>query len=83
MSKRFPAWGAIAGTLVALAVLAWLSITLLNTDGANYKVLAAVWLWLLPATGLFAGLGYIVGKVAETVGGLKSARGDGGVHADA
>jgi glycosyltransferase involved in cell wall biosynthesis len=60
-----PGWGALAGAAVAIAVLATLAVMLLNSGGANYKVLVAVWLWLLPVTGSFAGLGYAAGRIAD------------------
>lgn len=83
MRLRLPTWGAAAGTLLALASLAVVSLMLLNSGGANYKVLVAVWLWLLPVTGLFAGLGYAVGKIIEAIARAKMASEEGGRHADA
>ena len=81
--KRLPTLGALFGTAAALGVLAWLSFVLLNSDGANYKVLVAVWLWLLPAVGVGAGLGYAVGKIVEAVTGAKSSDQEGGARANA
>lgn len=74
--------GAVAGVAIAGIVLAALSVMLLNSDGANYKVLVAVWLWLLPVTGVFAGLGYAAGKIVEALFGAKSDE-EGGSRADA
>lgn len=67
MRLTLPAWGAIGGVAVAFAVLAVLSAMLLNSGGANYKVLVAVWLWLLPVTGLFAGAGYAGGRIGALI----------------
>ncbi len=83
MRLRPSTWGAIAGIVVALAVLAVLSLMLLNSGGANYKVLVAVWLWLLPVTGFFARLGFAVGKIIEAIAGAKTAGEEGGIRADA
>ena len=81
--KRLPTLGALLGTAAALGVLTWLSFALLNSEGANYKVLVAVWLWLLPAVGVGAGLGYAGGKIVEAFTGAKSSDQEGGVRADA
>jgi hypothetical protein len=43
------------------------AIWLVNTGGANWKVLIAVWLWMLPAVGLFGGLGYAVGRLVDVL----------------
>jgi len=80
--KKPSTLGALAGTAVALVVLAAISVMLLNTDGANYKVLVAVWLWLLPVTGAFAGLGYGAGRIIEARFGARRSGEDGGMHAD-
>ena len=65
MSARPALYGALVGGVVALAILMASAIVLLNSGGANYKVLVAVWLWLMPVTGAFAGLGYVVGRIIE------------------
>ena len=83
MRLRLPTWGAAAGTLLALASLVVVSLVLLNSGGANYRVLVAVWLWLLPVTGLFAGLGYAVGTIIQVIAGAKASPEKGGTHADA
>lgn len=83
MSMQPSAWGAIAGIVAALAVLAALSVMLLNSGGANYKVLVAVWLWLLPVTGVCAGIGYAVGKTVELMAGAKNSGEEGDAHGDA
>jgi hypothetical protein len=62
-----PAWGALTGAAVAIAVLAVLGAMLWNSGGANYMVLVAVWLWLLPVTGVLAGLGYAAGRIAHRI----------------
>jgi hypothetical protein len=67
MMLRPSAWGALLGALVAFVVLAVAAYALVTADGSNYKALAAVWLWLLPALGLFAGSGYAIGKAAEAL----------------
>lgn len=67
MRLTLPAWGAIAGAAAAVVVLAVLSVMLLKSGGANYKVLVAVWLWLLPVIGLFAGTGYTAGKLGALI----------------
>jgi hypothetical protein len=67
MRLTLAAWGAIVGVAVAFAILAVLSVMLLNSGGANYKVLVAVWLWLLPVTGIFAGAGYAAGRVGALI----------------
>ena len=74
--------GVVVGMVIALIILAALSIMLLNSDGANYKVLVAVWLWLLPATGVFAGIGYAAGKIVEVFLGAKNSD-EGGLRGDA
>ena len=61
------AWGAVLGAIVAAAILAFASYALLTADGSNYKALVAVWLWLLPVMGIFAGAGYALGKAAESL----------------
>ena len=76
-------FGAIAGAVVALIVLAVVSVWLLNSPGANYKVLVAVWLWCLPVLGLFAGVGYGAGKVVDAIGGVPGRGAGGGRNADA
>lgn len=81
--KRLSTLGALFGTAAALGVLAWFSVVLLNSDGANYKVLVAVWLWLPPAVGVGAGLGYAAGKIVAAFTGAKSSDQEGGAHADA
>jgi hypothetical protein len=73
--------GVVAGMLVAFVILAALAFMLLKSDGANYKVLVAVWLWLLPVTGVFAGIGYAAGRVVEVFLGAKN-QDEEGVHAD-
>jgi hypothetical protein len=75
-------FGVIIGMVIALAILGALSIMLLNSDGANYKVLVAVWLWLLPVTGFFAGIGYAAGKIVEMFTSAKNSD-EAGLHADA
>ena len=75
--------GAVTGMLIAFVVLAALAFMLLASDGANYKVLVAVWLWLLPVTGVFAGFGYAAGKIVEVFLGARSSREEGGSRADA
>jgi hypothetical protein len=82
MSMRPSSWGAVVGIVVALAILAVASYMLLDSAGANYKVLVAVWLWLLPVTGVFAGIGYAAGKMTEVIGGAKTSRDEGGLDAD-
>ncbi len=74
--------GPVLGTMVSFVILAALSYMLLNSDGANYKVLVAVWLWLLPMIGTFAGTGYAAGRIVE-VFGAKRAGDAGGLRADA
>jgi hypothetical protein len=66
-SLTLPAWGALVGAAVAIAVLTTLGVMLMNSGGANFKVLVAVWLWLLPVTGLLAGLGYTAGRIADWI----------------
>lgn len=83
MTLSSSTWGALIGVVVAFAILALLSYLLLNTGGANYKVLVAVWLWLLPVTGFFAGIGYTLGKMSEMFVRASSADGDGDAHAKA
>jgi hypothetical protein len=82
MRLSIPTWGTIIGAGVATAVLVTLSVMLLNSGGANYKVLVAVWLWTLPALGLFAGLGYTAGKIAGLIVGSNRSRGSN-AHAKA
>lgn len=83
MSIRPSTCGAIGGTVAALAVLAAVSLMLLNSGGANYKVLVAVWLWLLPVAGSSAVLGYAVGRIIEVIAGAKTSDKEGGSHGDA
>ena len=83
MKMRTPSWGATAGLALAIVVLAAASVMLLNSDGANYKVLVAVWLWTLPFAGFFSGLGYAIGKIVESIVGTTASGDDGGMHADA
>jgi hypothetical protein len=65
MRFRAPSLGFLIGTIVALSLLTLAAISLLNTGGANWKVLVAVWLWILPAVGLIGGAGYAAGKLFE------------------
>ena len=81
--RRPSTLGVIAGALVALAVLGALSVMLMNSDGANYKVLVAVWLWLLPVTGVLAAAGYACGRIVEAIVRARSSDGKGGLRADA
>lgn len=67
MNLTLPAWGALIGAVVALALLGAVSGILLSADGATYKVLVAVWLWLLPALGIFSGAGYMIGRGAAAL----------------
>ena len=81
MNMKPSTLGAIAGAVVAVVFLVASSITLLNSDGANYKVLVAVWLWLLPAIGFFCGLGYLLGKLVESIAACTQ-HNEGGAHGD-
>ena len=83
MKMRMSSWGATAGIVVATIVLAAASVMLLNSDGANYKVLVAVWLWALPFAGFFSGIGYAAGKIIESIVGTNATGENGGLHADA
>jgi hypothetical protein len=65
MKLRAASLGFVIGTIIAAFVLTLAAIWLLNTGGANWKVLVAVWLWILPAVGLFGGAGYATGKLFE------------------
>jgi hypothetical protein len=76
-------WGGTIGLVVAIVLLAVQAVALLHSDGANYKVLVAVWLWALPFAGFFSGIGYGVGKLAERLVGTNATDGEGGAHADA
>ena len=80
--SRWPAWGAATGAVVALAVLLAASVMLLDTEGANYKILVAVWLWLLPVLGLCSGVGYGAGKIAVALLGARGSDVEGGARAN-
>jgi len=75
MSLTLPAWGALLGAMIALLLLGAVSVVLLTADGSTYKVLVAVWLWLLPVLGLFSGGGYAVGRGAEALDRAMQGRG--------
>jgi glycosyltransferase involved in cell wall biosynthesis len=66
--------GAVAGTLLAVVVLVFASVSLLSIDGTNYKVLVAVWLWALPVIGVFALGGYGVGRALDLLLHARKAR---------
>jgi len=68
--SRASARGAIFGTLVSALLLVLLAVLLLNTTGANVKVLVAVWLWAWPVLGAGFALGWLAGRV---FGGGRSA----------
>ena len=65
MRLRARSLGFLLGSAVAVLALTAAAIWLLNTGGANWKVLVAVWLWMLPAVGLFGGVGYAAGRLLE------------------
>ena len=83
MKMHLSSWGATAGLVVAIVVLAVASVMLLESDGANYKVLVAVWLWTLPFAGFFSGIGYAIGKIVEAIVRTNASGDSGGMHADA
>ena len=82
MKMHMSSWGATVGMMVAIALLAVTSAMLLNSEGANYKILVAVWLWALPVAGLFSGVGYAAGKIIEATVRPNAPSDDGGMHAD-
>ncbi len=69
--RRRPPNPAITGMLLGLgaaaALLLALAVLLLRSDGSTYKVLVAVWLWALPALGLFGLAGWALGKGAQSI----------------
>ena len=67
MNLTLQAWGALIGAAIALALLGAVSGILLTADGSTYKVLVAVWLWLLPVLGIFSGAGYAIGRGAAAL----------------
>ncbi len=83
MKMSVSSWGATAGLVLAIVVLAATSVMLLHSDGANYKVLIAVWLWALPVAGFFSGIGYAIGKIIEAIVRANAPDDKGGMHADA
>ena len=52
-----------AGAALALAGLIGLSFLMLSTEAATAKVLVAIWLWLLPALGSGAALGWFSAEI--------------------
>ncbi len=67
MNMRPSIWGMLLGAAVAITLLIAAAVVLLNAEGSTYKVLVAVWLWALPAIGVFASAGYLLGKGAEAI----------------
>jgi hypothetical protein len=67
--------GAVAGSLLAVAVLVFASVSLLSIDGTNYKILVAVWLWALPVIGVCALVGYAFALGLDVLRRLAKGRG--------
>lgn len=58
------AWrGMIAGMIAALVALLILAVLIVSAEGGNWKGLVAVWLWTLPAFGLFSSIGWGIGAL--------------------
>lgn len=63
------AWrGMIASMVVALVVLLIVAATLVSAESGNWKGLVAVWLWTLPALGLFSSIGWAIGALLSRGG---------------
>lgn len=60
-----PLIGMLAGIGAGVLVLLVLAAVLLGAEGAGIRVLAAIWLWAIPVTLVFAGLGYTIARVFE------------------
>jgi len=60
--------GTIAGMALAMVALSIVAIWLLHAEGEGSRALIAVWLWILPALGLFGLGGWLVAKGAESIG---------------
>jgi hypothetical protein len=60
-------WGLAAGVILALMLLLWAAVALTRLEGNDLKALTPVWLWSLPALGLFGGAGWLVGSALAAV----------------
>ena len=61
--------GMLAGMALAVVLLAVAAVQLLLAEGAGYRGLIAIWLWLLPFLGFFGALGWLAGRAAAAIGG--------------
>ena len=61
--------GMLGGMALALALLAIAALQLLLAEGASYRGLIAIWLWLLPFLGFFGAFGWLAGRAAAAIAG--------------
>ncbi len=61
--------GSLAGAIVGAILLAVVAVWLLRAGGSGPAALVALWLWLLPAIGLFALLGWLMGAAVARLRG--------------
>jgi hypothetical protein len=60
--RRAELVGLTLGLASAIVFLLGACIWLLSAEATSVRALVAVWLWLLPALGLGAGLGWLAGR---------------------
>jgi hypothetical protein len=66
--KTFTTTGMLAGMALAVIILAVLAAQLLLAEGAGYRALVAIWLWILPFLGFFASAGWLAGRAVAALG---------------
>jgi hypothetical protein len=58
----------LLGVAAAAVVLTVVAALLVFSEGGSAAALIAVWLWMLPALGLGAGFGWLVGRAVAMAG---------------
>jgi hypothetical protein len=66
--RTFTTAGMLAGMALALVILAAVTVQLLVAEGAGYRALVTIWLWLLPFLGFFGAAGWLAGRAAAALG---------------
>jgi hypothetical protein len=66
--------GTLAGMALGAVFLVVISVVLVRPADSSYRALIAVWLWALPALGVFGCLGWLAGRLVDVFPPFASVR---------
>ena len=66
--SRVQAIAVLAGMVMAVIAMLAVATALLSVEGVSAKVLVAIWLWLLPALGAGAAIGWLAAALLRRLG---------------